>query len=72
MWKLKRFVLLKWNLSVIIDDAVEEVVGFNAVEGALHVVKKFLVQRPHDVSSRIKTVQTLLKEVAFFVIEDIH
>jgi hypothetical protein len=56
----------------VIDDAVEDLLGLDVVEGYLHGVKKFLQQRPRDVSSRIKMVDTMLQEVAIARMEDSH
>ena len=54
----------------VTDDAVGDVLGLDVVEGYLHSVKKFLQQRPRDVSSRIKVVETILQVVAIARIED--
>ena len=56
----------------VMDDVVEEVLRLDVLEGYLHSVKKFLQQRPRDVSSRIKMVETILQEVAIARMEDSH
>ena len=56
----------------VMDDAVEDALGLDVVEGYLHSVKKFLQQRPRDVSSRIKMVETILQEVAIAHMENSH
>ena len=56
----------------VIDDAVEDLLGLDVVEGYLHGVKKFLQQRPRDVLSCIKMVETILQEVAVARMEDSH
>ena len=56
----------------VMDDAIEDVVGFNVVEAAIHTLKRFLQQRPRDVSSRIKLVQSFMQDVALARLEDTH
>ena len=48
----------------VVDDAIEDVVGFDVVEAAIHTMKRFLQQRPRDVSSRIKLVESFMQDVA--------
>ena len=69
-------MLLSEDLEIVadevIDDAVEDLLGLDVVEGYLHSVKKFLQQRPRDVSSRIKMAEIILQEVAAARKEDSH
>ena len=56
----------------VMDDAVKDVVGFDVAEAAIHILKRFLQQRPRDVSSRIKLVQSLMQDVALACMENTH
>ena len=64
------------GLEIVVDEAtdnaVKDVLGLDVLKGYCHSVKKFLQQRPRDVSSRIKMVQFLMQDVAFARIEDTH
>ena len=56
----------------IMDDAVEDVVGFDVAEAAIYTLKRFLQQRPRDVSSRIKLVEIFMQDIALARLEDTH
>ena len=63
---------LEIAIDEVMDDAVEDVVGFDVAEAAIHTLKRFLQQRPRDVSSRIKLVESFMQDVALARLEDTH